>query len=94
MDQRGSNTAASKGYNRTHKTGIAIRQCKYLNNLVEPDQRAGKRQGRPRLGCQSLWAARCTIVGLEVRHALRQGQRETTGHVSQTPAEQVYALAA
>ena len=46
------------------------------------------------LGYQSLWAARYTIVGIEVRHALRKGQRETTGHVSQTPAEQVYALAA
>jgi len=35
IDQSGSNTAAIKRYNRTHKTGIAIRQCKYLNNLVE-----------------------------------------------------------
>lgn len=37
IDQSGSNTAAIKRYNRTHKTGIAIRHCKYLNNIVEQD---------------------------------------------------------
>ena len=35
IDQSGSNTAAIKHYNRTHKTAIVIRQSKYLNNLVE-----------------------------------------------------------
>ena len=47
IDQSGSNTAAIKCYNRTYKTGIAIRQCKYLNNLVEQDHRAVKRKVRP-----------------------------------------------
>ena len=94
IDQSGSNTAAMKRYNRTHKTNIAIRQCKYLNNIVEQDHRAVKRQVRPMLGFKSFWAARCTIAGIEVMHAIRKGQLVRTGHVPQTPAEQFYALAA
>ena len=94
IDQSGSNTAAIKRYNRIHKTGIAIRQCKYLNNIVEQDHRAVKRKVRPMLGFKSFWAARCTIAGIEVMHAIRKGQLETTGTVSRTPAEQFYALAA
>ena len=35
IDQSGSNTAAITHYKKMHKTGIVIRQCKYLNNLVE-----------------------------------------------------------
>src|SRR5262245_30073034 len=35
IDQSGSNTAAITPYNRTHRTAIVIRQCKYLNNIVE-----------------------------------------------------------
>ena len=31
IDQSGSNTAAIHPYNKRHKTGLAIRQCKYLN---------------------------------------------------------------
>jgi hypothetical protein len=46
------------------------------------------------LGFKSFWAARCTIAGMEVMHAIHKGQLETTGTVSQTPAEQFYALAA
>jgi putative transposase len=94
IDQSGSNTAAIKRYNRTHKTGIVIRQCKYLNNIVEQDHRAVKRKVRPMLGFKSFWAARCAIAGIEVMHALRKRQLEPTGPVSQTPAEQFSALAA
>ena len=94
IDQSGSNTAAIKRYNRTHKTGIAIRQCKYLNNIVEQDHRAVKRKVRPMLGFKSFWAARCTIAGIEVMHAIRKGQLMITGNGLQTPAEQFYALAA
>lgn len=47
IDQSGSNTAAIHHYNKTHQTAIAIRQCKYLNNIVEQDHRAVKRLTRP-----------------------------------------------
>ena len=94
IDQSGSNTAAIKRYNRPHKTGIVIRQCKYLNNIVEQDHRAVKRRVKSMLGFKSFWAARCTIAGIEVRYAIRKGQLATIGAESQTPAEQFYALAA
>jgi transposase-like protein len=94
IDHSGSNTAAIKRYNRTHKTRIAIRQCKYLNNIVEQDHRGVKGITRPMLGFKSFWAARCTIAGIEVMHAIRKGQLAATENPSQTPAEQFYALAA
>jgi putative transposase len=94
IDKSGSNTAAIAHYNKTHKTAIVIRQCKYLNNVVEQDHRAVKRLTRPMLGFKSFWSARCTLAGIEVMHAIRKGQVITSGHVRQTPAEQFYALAA
>jgi putative transposase len=94
IDQSGSNTAAITHYNRTHKTAIVIRHSKYLNNLVEQGHRAVKRVVRPRLGFKSFCAARCTIAGVEVMHAIRKGQLVTAENACQTPAEQFYALAA
>jgi putative transposase len=94
IDQSGSNTAAIKRYNWAHKTGIAIRQCKYLNHNVEQDHRAVKRKVRPLLGFKSFWAARWTIADIEVMHAIRKEQLVPTGQVPQSPAEQFYALAA
>src|SRR5215813_12874193 len=94
IDQSGSNTAAIMHYNETHRTAIVIRHSKYLNNVVEQDHRAVKRLTRPMLSFKSFWAARCTIAGIEVMHAIRKGQLATTGTLSPTPAEQFYALAA
>ena len=94
IDPSGSHTAAIKRYNRRHTTGIALRQGKDLNHIVEPAQRAVKRQVRPLLGFNSFWAARCPLAGMEVMHALGKGQLVTPGLAAQTPAEQFYALAA
>ena len=94
IDQSGSNTAGITHYNKIHKTAIAIRQSKYLNNLVEQDHRAVKRIVRPMLGFKSFWAACCTIAGIEVMHALRKGQLMVIGNMPHTPAEQFYSLAA
>src|SRR6476620_4841360 len=74
IDQSGANTAAITHYNRTHKTAIVIRHSKYLNNVVEQDQRAVKRVIRPMLGFKSFWAACCTIAGIEVMHGICKGQ--------------------
>ena len=41
-----------------------------------------------------LWAARCTIAGMEVMHAIRKGQLRIPGHALQTPAEPFYVLVA
>jgi putative transposase len=94
IDKSGANTAAITHYNTTHNTAIILRQSKYLNNLVEQDHRAVKRVVRPMLGFKSFWAARCTIAGIEVMHAIRKGQWLMPEHAPQTPAEQFYALAA
>jgi putative transposase len=54
IDQSGANTAGIESYNAEHDTAIAIRQCKYLNNIVEQDHRAVKRIIRPMLGFKSF----------------------------------------
>ena len=86
IDQSGSNTAAIRRYNRTHKTAIVIRHSKYVNNVVEQDHRAVQRLTRPMLGVKSFWAARCTIAGIEVMHAIRKKQVlwSTTSHMHLT----------
>ena len=94
IDKSGANTAAITPYNRTHKTAITIRHSKYLNNLVEQDHRTVKRITRPMLGFKSFWAARCTLAGIEVMHAIRKGQLATPQTGARTLAEQFYALAA
>jgi len=94
IDKSGANTAAITHYNKTYKTTIVIRHSKYLNNMVEQDHRAVKRLTRPMLGFKSFWAARCTIAGMEVMHAIRKGQLISRGNAPQTRAEQFYALAA
>ena len=94
IDRSGANTAAITHYNKIHQTTIVIRHSKYLNNLVEQDHRAVKRVVRPMLGFKSFWAARCTIAGIEVMHAIRKGQLLMPEQAPQTPAEQFYALAA
>jgi len=94
IDHSGSNTAAIQRYNGAHKTAIMIRQCKYLNNIVEQDHRAVKGKVKPMFGFKSFGTARCTIAGIEVMHAIRKGQLAHTRGESHTPVEQFYSLAA
>jgi len=39
IDKSGANTSAIELYNRRNYSRIKIRQCKYLNNIVEQDHR-------------------------------------------------------
>ncbi len=94
IDKSGANTAAIESYNSEQETTIEIRQCKYLNNVIEQDHRAVKRLTRPMLGFQSFWAAQNTLAGIEVMHMIRKGQLQRDGGEEQTPAEQFYSLAA
>lgn len=94
IDKSGANTAAIESYNTEHETAIEIRQCKYLNNIIEQDHRAVKRVLRPMLGFKSFWAAQSTLAGIEVMHMIRKGQLQRDGRETQTPAEQFYSLAA
>jgi putative transposase len=91
IDKSGANTAAIESYNANHKAGIKIRQVKYLNNIVEQDHRAIKREVRPMLGFKSFRSAAATLAGIELMHMIRKGQLRTTDKLR--PAQQFYSLA-
>ena len=89
IDKSGANTAGIKQFNRDENKRIKIRQCKYLNNIVEQDHRFIKRRTRPMLGFKSFWSARATLAGIELWRMLKKGQNK-----SSLPAwEQFYELA-
>ena len=91
IDKSGANTAAIGSYNTDHKAGIEMRQIKYLNNIVEQDHRAIKRQIRPMLGFKSFWSAAVTLAGVELMHMIRKGQLLLRGDLCS--AQQFYSLA-
>jgi putative transposase len=91
IDKSGANTAAIEYHNGETKAGIEMRQIKYLNNIVEQDHRAIKRQTRPMLGFKSFWSAAVTLAGIEIIHMIRKGQLLLMGELC--PARQFYALA-
>jgi putative transposase len=63
IDKSGSNKSAIKVYNKRSFTDIEIRQCKYLNNIVE--------QG---LGFKDFESAKRTIAGIEIVHMIKKNQ--------------------
>jgi transposase, IS6 family len=53
-----------------------LRQCKYLNNIIEQDHRFVKRRVNSGLGFGAFATAQRTIQGYEALHMLRTGQIE------------------
>jgi IS6 family transposase len=53
-----------------------LRQCKYLNNMVEQDHRFVKRRVKPGMGFGAFDTAQRAIQGYEAMHRLRKGQLE------------------
>jgi putative transposase len=95
IDGSEANAAAIRSYNEEHGTAIAIRQVKYLNNVVEKDHRAVKRVIRPMLGFKSFEAAQYTLAGVELMHMIKKRQLVVEeGEGVLTPAAQFYTLAA
>jgi transposase-like protein len=94
IDQRGANHAGLKQLNRDNKPRIKIRQCQYLNNIIEQDHRRIKRLTRPMLGFKSFYAAQRTLGGIEVLAMIKKGQRNTSAGDKKSPAEMFYDLAA
>jgi len=92
IDKSGANKAGIEDFNRENGTDVLIRQCKYLNNIVEQDHRAVKRRTRPMLGFKEFRSARIILGGIELMHMIRKGQM--VGRKKLTPAEQFYSLAA
>jgi putative transposase len=93
IDQSGANTAGIESYNVEHDTTIAIRQCKYLNNIVEQDHRSVKRIIRPMLRFKSFRCARVILGGIEIMHMICKGQMRSDAGSTLSAALQFYSLA-
>jgi len=95
IDGSDANEAAIQRYNEEHGMTIAIRQVKYLQNVVEQDHRAVKRITRPMLGFKAFDAAQCTLAGVELMHMIKKRQMVgEAGDEDRTAAELFYSLAA
>lgn len=68
-----------KVYNKRSFSKIKIRQCKYLNNIVEQDHRFIKWRIQNGLGFKSFESAKRTLSGIEVVHMLRKNQMVKPG---------------
>jgi transposase-like protein len=53
---------------------VKVRSCKYLNNIVEQDQRAIKRRCASMVGFKSFDNAAITIAGIELAHRIHKRQ--------------------
>jgi transposase-like protein len=69
----------------------AVRQNKYLNNVVEQDHRAIKRIIKPMMGFMDFRCARIILSGIEIAHMICKGQMCDDG-VASTAVEQFYYL--
>jgi putative transposase len=74
IDKSGANISAIRVYNKRNYSDIKIRDCKYLNNIVEQDHRFIKRRIMLSLGFKEFESARRTLGGLEVIRMLQKNQ--------------------
>ncbi len=93
IDKSRANTAAVLGLQADSGLPIGLRQCKYLNNLVEQDHRAVKRRIRPMLGFKSFSSATKIVAGIETLHMIKKGQLRCSGGQATSAAQQFYSLA-
>jgi len=93
IDKSGANKAGIQCVNQENNTRIKIRQCKYLNNVVEQDHRRIKRIRKPMMGFKNFEFASATIAGVELMAMLKKGQQRYSNRSSLSAAEQFYALA-
>ncbi|WP_316149632.1 IS6 family transposase [Cupriavidus sp. BIC8F] len=94
IDGSPANLAALHDLNAGQETPIAVRQVKYLNNVVEQDHRAIKRLTRPMLGFKDFRCARILLGGIELMHMIAKGQMQSPQGSNPSAAEQFYSLAA
>jgi putative transposase len=76
IDKSGSNFTAIRAINRRNfwKKNVKIRQCKYLNNIVEQDHRAIKRRIYITTGFKEFKSAHRTLAGIEIINIIRKDQ--------------------
>ena len=79
MDKSGANKAAMDEINGRGETLIIVQQVKYLNYIVEQDNRAIKRVTRPMLNFKSFRSDKSVLAGVELMHMIRKGQRMIKG---------------
>jgi putative transposase len=79
IDKSGSNTISIKIYNKRSFSRIKIRQCKYLNNILEQDHRFIKWRIQNGLGFKSFESVRRTLNGIEIVDMLRKIQMVRPG---------------
>ena len=53
---------------------VLLRQCRYLNNIVEQDHRTVKRRARLAMGYGSFRTAWRTLQGIETMHMINKGR--------------------
>jgi putative transposase len=93
IDKSGANTAAIEGIRADSGADIELRQCKYLNNIVEQDHRAIKRIVRPMLGFKSFRCAAILIAGIEIMHMIKKHQLDGFKDQAPSAADRFYSLA-
>ena len=93
IDKSGANKSRIRSINRELLTvkKIKIRQCKYLNNIVEQDHRNIKRRISIDTGFKEFESAQRTLAGIEVVNIIRKGQIADSG---KTTFKTFYSLAA
>jgi hypothetical protein len=95
IDGSEANAAAIRGYNEAHGTAVIIGQVPSLQNVLAQAHRGVKRVTRPMLDFKAFVAAQGTLVGIELRHMLKQGQQVVEDEAARlTTAAPFYALAA
>jgi putative transposase len=87
IDKSGANTAAVRSMVTDSGLTIELRQCKYLNNVVEQDHRAVKRRTRPMMGLKSFRSAARIIAGIETMHMIKKGQLRCPGGLAFSAAD-------
>ncbi|MEO5969965.1 MAG: IS6 family transposase [Bdellovibrionia bacterium] len=76
IDKSGANTAGINAINKEAGSKFEIRQCKYLNNIVEQDHRRIKRKIDPMMGFGSFNSAKITLAGIETIAMLKKNQSD------------------
>ncbi|WP_240946489.1 IS6 family transposase, partial [Pseudomaricurvus alkylphenolicus] len=94
IDKSGSNKAAINQINNESEDQIEIRQCKYLNNIIEQDHRHIKKLYRATLGFKNFHSAQKTLAGFELYRMIKKGQLCQNSVTTASDIDQFYSLAA
>jgi putative transposase len=93
MGKNGANRSTINQIIEDKDIAVEVRQNKYLNNIVDQDHRAVKRNTRFMLGFKPFRAAANVLAGIESMHMIRKGQLAMAGCERMSFADQFYALA-